>query len=200
MDDGSDEFTPAKLLGVGAGLYSGSVATKVASGNINFAYGVQGAGIGVIACRCTTAIWQPKVLWLIPEAVPFVEWVDLVVAGLFAAGAAVISNSLRGLVSVFATAMLGSLGTIQMLSAYSIPHFHRFTLTSLMAGTAGCGLDETGCLAALATCVAMVWGGTLNQFKVDKMDFSLPVSFSKTANCDGIVISFNVCHTDGHCV
>eukprot|EP01048_Picozoa_sp_COSAG05_P009420 COSAG05_NODE_773_length_7441_cov_3.657042_2_plen_1076_part_00 len=42
MNDGSDEFTPRKLVGVGMGCYAGGVATKVATGNIKFAYGVQG--------------------------------------------------------------------------------------------------------------------------------------------------------------
>ena len=51
----------------------------------------------------------------------------------------------------------------------------KFTMGSLMAGTAGCGLDETGCLLALASSAGLVWLGTLNQFKMESMDFSLPM-------------------------
>jgi hypothetical protein len=35
------DLTAGQFLGVGAGVYAGGVATKVASGNIKFAYGVQ---------------------------------------------------------------------------------------------------------------------------------------------------------------
>ena len=143
--DGTSEFTPAKLMGIAGGVYAGGVATKVASGNIKFAYGVQGAAIGAILCRSTTTIWQPQVLWLLPEVAPYVGWVNLTMAGIFAAGAAKISNQYRGLISVFSTAALGTLGSVQMLTAYGVPNMDRFTLSSLMSGQAYCGTDEDGC-------------------------------------------------------
>lgn len=172
--DGNNDFTPAKLLGVGAGVYSGSVALKVASGNIKFAYGVQGASIGATLCRFTTQIWRPMVLKLIPEVAPYLGWVDLTMAGAFGAAAAYISNQYRNIISVFATAAIGSLGTIQMMSAYNIPHMDKFTMGSLMSGQTFCGADDTGCWFAGSFSALSVYMGTLNQFHMQGMDFNMP--------------------------
>ena len=70
--------------------YSGSVATKVATGNIKFAYGVQGASVGAVVSRFSTFLWRPLVVKLVPELEEhgLMDWVDLTVAGGFGAGAA----------------------------------------------------------------------------------------------------------------
>jgi Ca2+-binding EF-hand superfamily protein len=174
LNDGSDEFTPAKLVGVAGGCYAGGMALKVASSNIKFAYGVQGAAIGATVCRMTTQLWQPKLLLLVPEVEPHLGWVDISMAAVCAAGAAKIANKFRGVISIVSTAAIGTLGSIQMMSAYGIPHMDRFTIDSLMSGRAMCGSEESGCWGALATGLTLVYAGTLNQFKMAAMDFSLP--------------------------
>ena len=174
LNDGDDEFTPNKLLGVGMGMYAGGVATKVATGNIKFAYGVQGASVGAVVSRLATFIWRPKLLWLIPELEPAMDWVDLAMAGLFGAAAAWISNTYRGLISIFATAAIGTMGTVQVLGAYSIPGMGKFTLARIMADGVSCGAGEDSCWMSGALVLSLLLGGTANQFKMQKIDFSLP--------------------------
>ena len=73
----------------------------------------------------------------------------------------ILTSQYRGFISVFATAALGTLGSVQMMSVYGVPNMDRFTLASLMSGTAQCGTDEDGCWASLATVVGMLYAGTL---------------------------------------
>ena len=200
LNDGTDEFTPQKFMGVAAGMYSGSVALKVASGNIKFAYGVQGASIGALVSRFSLGIWQPMILKLVPELgvirdpalsgvvecpgiinsageclIPHPKifgWVDLTVAAGFGAAAAWISNQYRNIISIFATAAIGTLGFVQTAMAYGIPGMENFTMSKLSSGGVQCSTD--GCWAAGAVVLAMMWGGTMNQFKMESMDFSMP--------------------------
>jgi Ca2+-binding EF-hand superfamily protein len=174
MNDGTDDFTPSKLVGVGMGCYAGGVATKVASGNIKFAYGVQGASVGAVVSRLTTFIWRPKILWLAPELAPYMEWVDLTVAIQFGIAAAWVSNTYRGLISIFATAAIGTLGFVQVAVAYQIPGMDKFTFGNIMAGGVSCGEGEDSCWGALGFLMLMLVGGTANQFKMQGIDFSLP--------------------------
>lgn len=174
LNDGTDEWSPTKVVGVGMGIYTGSVATKVATGNIKFAYGVQGATVGAVMSRFLTFIWRPKLLWLVPELTDYMGWVDLTVAGMFGAAAAWISNTYRGIISIFATAAIGTFGTVQVASAYGIPGISNFTLTKLMEGGVSCETTDTACWISLGFVALMAIGGTVNQFKMETIDFSLP--------------------------
>jgi len=171
---GEGGFTPAKLVGVSMGVYSGSVATKVATGNIKFAYGVQGASVGAILSRFSTFIWRPRVMWLIPELTPYMGWVDLTVAGGFGAAAAWVSNQYRGIISIFATAAIGAFGFIQVAVGYGIPGIENFTMGRLMAGGVSCGGEDTSCWAAGGLVLTLLVGGTMNQFKMETIDFNMP--------------------------
>jgi hypothetical protein len=174
MNDGSDDWTPTKVVGVGMGVYTGSVATKVATGNIKFAYGVQGATVGAIVSRFATFIWRPKLLWLVPELIDYMDWVDLTVAGMFGGAAAWISNTYRGIISIFATSAIGTFGFVQVASGYGIPGIDNFTLDKLMAGGVACDATDTSCWISLGFVMIMAVGGTVNQFKMETIDFSLP--------------------------
>eukprot|EP01043_Picozoa_sp_COSAG02_P021702 COSAG02_NODE_1110_length_14511_cov_30.804122_1_plen_2917_part_00 len=168
-------FTPAKFMGCFAGVFAGGTALKVASGNIKFAYGVQGATIGAVVSQFSSSIWRPRLLWLIPEmdTPALMGWVDLTVGGAFGAGAAYLSNQYRNIISIFATAGLGTLGTVQTMVSYGIPGMDGFTMSSLSASGMPIPTDFGGFLA-LGVVGASLWGGTMNQFKMDSMDFSLP--------------------------
>jgi hypothetical protein len=159
LDDGTDEFTPAKLMGVCSGLFAGGTALKVASGNVKFAYGVQGASIGALVSRVSVGIWQPRLLWLIPELAPYVSWVDLAGGVAFGALSAWISNTYRNLISIFATAVMGTLGFVQTTAAYGIPGMENWTLAKLSSGGIQCPND--GCWAAGIVVLASAWGGTM---------------------------------------
>lgn len=174
MNDGTDEWTPTKVVGVGMGIYAGSVSTKVATGNIKFAYGVQGATVGAVVSRFSTFIWRPKVLWLIPELIPYMDWVDLTVAGMFGAAAAWVSNAYRGIISIFATSAIGTFGFIQVAAGYGIPGIDNFTLDKMMAGGVNCAETDIACWMSLGVVSLMAIGGTVNQFKMETIDFSLP--------------------------
>jgi len=110
---GGGGFTPAKFMGCFAGVFAGGTALKVASGNIKFAYGVQGATVGAVVAQFSSSLWRPVVLGLIPELEPHMGWVDLTVGGAFGAGAAYISNQYRNLISIFATSAIGTLALVQ---------------------------------------------------------------------------------------
>lgn len=174
LNDGTDEWTPTKFVGVGMGIYTGSVATKVATGNIKFAYGVQGATVGAVLSRFSTFIWRPKVLWLVPELMPYMDWVDLTVAGMFGAGAAWVSNAYRGIISIFATSAIGTFGFVQVAAAYGFPGIDNFTLDKMMDGGVNCERTDTACWISLGVVSLMAVGGTVNQFKMETIDFSLP--------------------------
>lgn len=166
MNDGTDEWTPTKFVGVGMGCYTGAVATKVATGNIKFAYGVQGATVGAIVSRFATFIWRPRLLWLVPELADYMDWVDLTVAGMFGGAAAWISNTYRGIISIFATSAIGTLGFVQVASGYGIPGMDNFTLGNLMGGGVTCGATDMGCWFSMAWVMLMAGGGTMNQVRV----------------------------------
>ena len=108
LNDGTDEFTPSKFIGICSGLFAGGTALKVAAGNVKFAYGVQGASIGAVASRVSVNLWRPRLLWLIPELEPYLGWVDMSAGVAFGAGAAWISNAYRNIISIFATAAMGT--------------------------------------------------------------------------------------------
>jgi hypothetical protein len=168
-------FSPTKFMGCFAAMFAGGTALKVASGNIKFAYGVQGATIGAVVSQFSSTIWRPKLLWLIPEmnTPELMGWVDLTVGGAFGAGTAYISNAYRNLISIFATAAIGTLGTVQTFVAYGIPGLDKFTISSLSANGLPIPSDFGGFLA-LAVVGGSLWGGTMNQFKMESMDFSMP--------------------------
>ena len=84
-------------------------------------------------------------MWLIPELTPYMDWVDLTVAGMFGAGAAWVSNQYRGIISIFATAAIGAFGFVQVAAGYGIPGIENFTLANLMAGGLSCSDDDTSC-------------------------------------------------------
>lgn len=164
LNDGTDEFTPAKFMGVCSGLFAGGTALKVASGNVKFAYAVQGATIGAVASRVSISIWRPRLLWLIPELQPYLGWVDMSAGVAFGAAAAWISNAYRNIISIFATAVMGTLGFVQTTTAYGIPGMENWTLAKLADGGIQCTDDS--CWAAGAVVLASVWAGTMNQFKM----------------------------------
>eukprot|EP01048_Picozoa_sp_COSAG05_P009419 COSAG05_NODE_773_length_7441_cov_3.657042_1_plen_267_part_10 len=102
------------------------------------------------------------------------DWVDLTVAAMFAAAAATISNQYRGLISIFATAAIGCMGSIQVFAAYQVPGMSKFTLTNILSDGVTCGDDETSCWMSGFACMSLLVGGTMNQFKMQEIDFSLP--------------------------
>ena len=131
------EFTPAKFILVFMGLYAGSIATKVASSNISFAYAVQGASVGVVLSRLLTFVWRPKLLEYVPEICPVqayelgyadgmgdaeslaslpcnMGWAELAVGAGFATAAAWASNAYRGLISIIATCTIGTFGFVEV--------------------------------------------------------------------------------------
>lgn len=177
--DPEADLTPSQFVGVGMGVYAGSIAVKVASGNIKFAYGVQGASVGAMVSRFSTTLWRPKLLWLIPElCMPppkecYIEWVDLAVAGIFGVAAAWISNTYRGLISILATAIIGVLAFVQTATAYGIPGIDNFTIDKLMSNGISCGDDED-CFNAMIFLGLMLFAGTFNQFKMAGLDLSIP--------------------------
>ena len=148
--------------------YSGSVATKVATGNIKFAYGVQGASVGAVVSRFSTFLWRPLVVKLVPELEEhgLMDWVDLTVAGGFGAGAAWISNQYRGIISIFATAAIGAMGFVQTAVGYGIPGMEKFTVGALMSGGVACADDDVGCWFSGSIVLGLLVGGTMNQFKM----------------------------------
>lgn len=164
LDDGTDEFTPSKLVGVCSGLFAGGTALKVASGNVKFAYGVQGASIGAVASRVSVNVWRPRLLWLIPELEPYLGWVDMSAGVAFGAGAAWMSNTYRNIISIFATAAMGTLGFVQTTAAYGVPGMENWTMEKLVDGGIQCTDDS--CWAAGFVVLASAWGGTMNQFKM----------------------------------
>lgn len=170
-------FTPDKFIACFAGVFAGGTALKVATGNIKFAYGVQGASLGAVVSMFSSSIWRPKLLWLIPEmnTPSLMGWIDLTMAGAFGAGTAYLSNTYRNIVSIFATAGIGTLGFVQTAVAYGIPGMDAFTVSSLSANGLPIPTDFGG-YVALVVVGGSLWGGTMNQFKMESMDFSLPVT------------------------
>lgn len=164
LNDGTDEFTPSKFIGICSGLFAGGTALKVASGNVKFAYGVQGASIGAVVSRVSVNIWRPRLLWLIPELEPYLGWVDMSAGVAFGAGAAWISNAYRNIISIFATAAMGTLGFVQTSAAYGVPGMDNWTIENLASGGIQCTNDS--CWAAGVVVLTLLWGGTMNQFKM----------------------------------
>jgi hypothetical protein len=182
------------------GLFAGSIAVKVAAGNIKFAYAVQGASVGAVLSRASTPIWKPMILETVPEICPiqastagyyddmsvaaladskcYMDWIELGVGVSFATWAAVISNKYRGLISVVATCAIGTFGSVQIAAGFGIPGMEKFTFGSLMSGGVTCDDDDDSCWGSLYTVLGMLGGGMSNQFKLASMDFNLPPASS----------------------
>ena len=172
--DPEENITPAQFMGVGAGIYAGSVATKVATGNIKFAYGVQGAAIGAMFSKASVMVWRPKVLWLVPELEPHMGWVDLTVASAMGAGMAWLSNAFKNIISVVCTAVIGTLGGVTVAAGYGIPGVENFTLVNLAANGIDCKDDD--CWTAFGAIILLSVGGMMNQMKMEKLDINLPAT------------------------
>jgi hypothetical protein len=123
-------------------------------------------------------IWRPKLLWLLPELEEGdrMQWVDLTVGGGFAAAAAWISNAFRGIISVFATALIGTLGFVSVGVGYGIPGMDNFTVDKLATDGLQCNDDD--CWAGLVFLIFMAAGGTANQFKMSSLDMTMPPASS----------------------
>jgi hypothetical protein len=80
-----------------------------------------------------------------------------------------VSNTYRGLVSIFATSGLGTMGFVQVAAAYNIPGMNKFTLANIMVGGVSCGEGENSCWTSLGVLLIMLIGGTANQFKVSSV-------------------------------
>ena len=84
------------------------------------------------------------------------------------------SNQYRGIISIFATAAIGAMGFVQTAVGYGIPGMDKFTVGALMSGGVACADDDVGCWFSGSIVLGLLVGGTMNQFKMETIDFSLP--------------------------
>jgi hypothetical protein len=175
-EPGSD-VTAEQFMGVGAGVYAGGVATKVATGSIKFAYGVQGAAIGAMMSKVSVMVWKPKLLWLVPElekSEKLMNWLDLTVASAMGGLGMWVANAFKAIISVVATAVIGTLGFVGVAAGYGIPGVENFTLENL--ATNGLNCEDDDCWTALGGVIVMAIGGTVNQMKMAEIDITMPAS------------------------
>jgi hypothetical protein len=94
----------------------------------------------------------------------------------FAGWAAVAANKYRAKISIVATSVIGTFGFVQVSAGYGIPGMSNFTIGKLMSGGVSCGDGESSCWGSLAAVMGTLVSGTLNQLKMESMDFNMPAT------------------------
>ena len=191
VQDPNTEITVSACLGVFGGLYAGALASFASLKKRTFGMRVQGMAVGYIVSSMAQGLFVGFLLANVPAAAAYLDWINLAFTTGLGAAIGQLSVKYEDIVSIAATAVVGSYSQLQILVSTGITSLRGLSAAAMVGGAFGC--HDWVCVTTLLFFALLAVAGTLNQLKMNKLLVAMEADedFEGSNRYENLIVKLN---------